>query len=214
MNPKTTYSLSTSSGFRVDVSVFGEIDYNESYCAMKKFAIERDSDAADQIWVLEHPPVYTQGTACSAVALLPSEIPIVKSDRGGQITYHGPGQLVVYPLINLRRHGLGVKSFVDKIEQCMIDVLADMGIASQRREDAPGVYVDGAKIGALGLRVKRANSYHGLSLNVDMDLTPFANIDPCGYQGMAVTQVASHVSKTTDRLKIASDLAKNLVASL
>lgn len=214
MKPLKTYSLTSRKGHQIDVSVFGEIDYHESYRAMSEFAIERSANAADQIWVLEHPPVYTQGTACESGALLPSDIPVVKTDRGGQITYHGPGQIVLYPLINLRRHGLGVKKFVDIIEQSMIDVLAELGIASKRRPDAPGVYVNNAKIGALGLRVKRGSSYHGLSLNVDMDLAPFANIDPCGYQGLAVTQVSEHAAETSDKVKIAADLAKNLAKSL
>lgn len=214
MNPKTTYELETSAGLQCDVSVFDTLDYLESYAAMAEFAVERAVDAIDQVWILEHPAVYTQGTACDAQALLPTDIPIIKTDRGGQITYHGPGQIVIYPLLDLRRHGLGVKTYVDKVEQSMIDVLADLSIKAERRADAPGVYVDDAKIGALGLRVKRGCSYHGLSLNVDMDLTPFANIDPCGYQGLAVTQIADHRQCPLDQLKIAKALARTLVESL
>ncbi len=213
MNPQKQYSLFSSAGHQADVLVFGEVDYQTSYQAMSGFAVERDANTPDQIWLLEHPPVYTQGTACDSVALLPSNIPIVKTDRGGQITYHGPGQIVMYPLINLRRHGLGVKRFVDKIEQCMIDVLDELEIQSQRRADAPGVYVGSSKIGALGLRVRRGTSYHGLSLNVEMDLTPFSNIDPCGFHGLSVTQVANYVNQP-DRTRIAQSLAASLVNSL
>lgn len=211
--PQASYSLTTSRGHQIEVSRFDQIEYQASYDAMSKFAVEREADAPDQIWLLEHPPVYTQGTACEVGALLPSDIPIVKTDRGGQITYHGPGQIVMYPLVNLRRHSLGVKRFVDKIEQCMVDVLTAMDIDCVRRADAPGVYVDDAKIGALGLRVRRGSSYHGLSLNVDMDLKPFSNIDPCGFQGLAVTQIADYIS-APDKAKIATDLAAALADSL
>jgi len=179
MVPSSSYTLTTSGAIPVEVLVFGEVDYLESYARMAKFAAERAPEQADQIWLLQHPAVYTQGRACVANVLLPSDINTVKTDRGGQITYHGPGQIVLYPLINLRKHRLGVKSLVEKIEQSMIDVLAGLDIKSVRRADAPGVYVEDAKIGALGLRIRKGTSYHGLSLNVDMDLSPFANIDPC-----------------------------------
>ena len=201
-------TLETSHGREVDVSVFEQVDYSESFQAMSQFAQERKADENDQIWLLEHPPVYTQGTACSIDAFMPSEIPTVKTDRGGQITYHGPGQIVMYPLLDLKQHGIGVKSLVAKLEQCMIDALAELEVSSDRRDDAPGVYVDDAKIGALGLRIRKGTSYHGLSLNVDMDLSPFKNIDPCGYQGLRVTQVADHVD--TPSLRVLSNTVMRL----
>jgi len=213
MTPINTYALNTSKGHSIDVSVFGEVDYQESYLAMSKFALERTPGQVDQIWLLQHSPIYTQGTACEINALLPSDIETIKTDRGGQITYHGPGQIVMYPLVNLRRHRLGVKRLVERIEQSMIDVLADLGIKSQRREDAPGVFVGDAKIGALGLRIRKGSSYHGLSLNVDMDLTPFSNIDPCGFQGLRVTQISDHADQV-DLEQIGEALAASFVNSL
>ena len=161
---------------------------------MSEFAVNREEDSVDQIWLLQHGPVYTQGTACDQETLSMSNIPVVKSDRGGQITYHGPGQIVMYPLLKLKRYDMGVKSLVFKLEQSVIDVLDDYGVRGERREDAPGVYVKQAKIAALGLRIKRGTSYHGLSFNIDMDLKPFTNIDPCGYQGLEVTQLSTHVA--------------------
>jgi lipoyl(octanoyl) transferase len=207
------FKLLTSNAREIDVSVFKQVDYCDSYEAMSRFAQERQDGQNDQIWLLEHPPVYTQGTACELGAFMPSNIPTVKTDRGGQITYHGPGQIVMYPLLNLKQHGIGVKSLVAKIEQCMIDVLADLGIPSDRRDDAPGVYANGAKIGALGLRIRKGTSYHGLSLNVDMDLSPFRNIDPCGYQGLQVTQIADHIENPV-LAEIGDKLLREFVASL
>ncbi len=182
--------LFTGQGQQVLFRQFGLVDYQTSFDAMREYASQRSDTAEDQIWLLQHSPVYTQGTACDMATLLPSNVPLVKTDRGGQITYHGPGQWVMYPLLDLRRHSLGVKSLVANLEQCVIDLLSDYDLAAARREDAPGVYVDGEKIAALGLRIRRGNSYHGLSLNVAMDLRPFSNIDPCGFQGMRVTQVS------------------------
>lgn len=207
------FTLLTSKAREIDVSVFKQVDYSDSYEAMSCFAQERQDGQNDQIWLLEHPPVYTQGTACELGAFMPSNIPTVKTDRGGQITYHGPGQIVMYPLLNLKQHGIGVKSLVAKLEQCMIDVLADLGIPSDRRDDAPGVYANGAKIGALGLRIRKGTSYHGLSLNVDMDLSPFRNIDPCGYQGLQVAQVADHIENPV-LAEIGDKLLRKFVASL
>jgi len=181
--------------------------------AMMAYAAERRPGDADQIWLLEHPKVYTQGTACDLDTFVPSEIPVVKTDRGGQITYHGPGQIVMYPLLHLKNHELGVKALVRKLEQCAIDVLAAQGLGAERREDAPGVYIDQAKIAALGLRIRRGNSYHGLSLNVDMDLTPFSNIDPCGYQGLQVTQVSQFDIKV-GVLEVGKLLAERFVGLL
>ena len=167
------FTLSSASGHEVQVSVFGLCDYQTVYEAMSSYAAEREEADADQIWLVQHFPVYTQGTACTQETLLPSDIPVVKTDRGGQITYHGPGQIVMYPLLRLKRFGLGVKSLVTHLEQSVIDTLKGYEIKAERREDAPGVYVEQAKIAALGLRIRRGNSYHGLSFNLDMDLSPF-----------------------------------------
>ena len=168
----------------------GEVDYLETWQAMQDFTDSRGQDTADELWLLQHPPVFTQGQAGRAEHLLtPGDIPVVQSDRGGQVTYHGPGQWVVYLLIDLRRHRLGIRDLVDLIEQSVVAVLSDLDIAASPRRDAPGVYVGGAKIASLGLRVRRGCSYHGLALNVDMDLEPFSRINPCGYEGMAVTSV-------------------------
>ena len=186
------YQLLSNSGHQIRVRQLGEREYLSTQSAMREFAASHKPQNTDEIWVLEHPRVYTQGTACQQDTLFPSDIPIVKSDRGGQITYHGPGQIVIYPLLHLKRYGMGVKALVRNLEQAVIDLLQEQDICGERREDAPGVYVDQAKIAALGLRIKRGNSYHGLSLNVDMDLKPFSNIDPCGYQGLQVTQLRDH----------------------
>lgn len=156
---------------------------------MQAFTAGRTADTLDEIWLLQHPPVFTLGQAGKPEHLLrSSDIPLVRIDRGGQITYHGPGQLVAYLLVDLKRRGYGVRELVSRMEQSVIDVLAEYGVSATRTAGAPGVYVGGAKIAALGLRVKRGCSYHGLALNVDMDLAPFSYINPCGYQGMAVTQ--------------------------
>lgn len=194
-----TFETFSGSGNPVVVRVFGQTDYSEAFQSMLEFTNQRDGSDLDQIWLIQHTPVYTQGTACQQTTLLPSDIPVVKTDRGGQITYHGPGQIVMYPLLHLRRFGLGgktlgVKALVNALEQCVIDCLADYSVRAARREDAPGVYVGGAKVAALGLRIRRGNSYHGLSCNVDMDLAPFTNIDPCGYQGLTVTQLKTETN--------------------
>ncbi len=188
--------------------------YEQSYEAMSAFANERSSDDVDQIWVLQHPRTYTQGTACKLDTFLPSDIPTIKTDRGGQITYHGPGQIVVYPLITLKRYAIGAKSLVFKLEQCIIDTLRELDIEAERHDDAPGVYVHGAKIGALGLRIRKGTSYHGLSLNVDMDLTPFSNIDPCGYQGLRVCNIIDHTQQKIDIDEVSNSLVSKFVGSL
>ncbi len=167
-------------------------DYAPVVAAMQAFTESRDADSGDEIWLLEHPPVYTLGRAALPDHVLaPGAIPVVRTDRGGQVTYHGPGQLVAYTLIDLRRRRLGVRDFVHLLEGCLIDLLAGYGIPAGRRAGAPGVYVADAKIAALGLRVRRGCAYHGVSLNVDMDLEPFARINPCGYPGLRVTQLAA-----------------------
>jgi lipoyl(octanoyl) transferase len=157
---------------------------------MKAFTIARTAETADEIWLLEHPPVYTYGVAGRPEHLPPANcgIPVIKVDRGGQVTFHGPGQLIVYALIDLRRRNLGVRDLVRLLEQAVLDLLEESGIPAKRRDGAPGVYVDGAKIAALGLRIRGGCSYHGLSLNVDVDLEPFNAIDPCGYPDLTVTR--------------------------
>lgn len=167
----------------------GRVDYVPTWQAMQAFTAARTPDTPDELWLVEHPPVFTQGQAGRPEHVLANVgIPVVPIDRGGQVTYHGPGQVVVYVLLDLRRRGYGVKGLVERLEQAVIDLLADLGVAADRRPGAPGVYVGEAKIAALGLRIRNGCSYHGLALNVDMDLAPFAAINPCGYAGLAVTQ--------------------------
>lgn len=172
------------------VRKLGRVDYAPTFEAMQRFTGERTAHTADELWQVEHPPVYTVGLAGRDEHLptAPTGIPIVRIDRGGQITFHGPGQIVLYTLVDLVRRGLGVRAYVRMLEQAVIDLLARRSIRAEGRTDAPGVYVDGAKIAALGLRVRHGRCYHGLALNVDMDLTPFDHIDPCGYRGLRVTQ--------------------------
>jgi lipoyl(octanoyl) transferase len=171
----------------------GRVDYESTWRAMQRFTEQRTDVTPDEIWLLQHPPVFTLGMAGKPEHLLRDiGVPVVRIDRGGQVTYHGPGQLIAYLLLDLRRRNLKVRELVDRMEQTLIDLLAGYGIAAERRSGAPGVYVDGAKIAALGLRVKNGCCYHGLSFNVDMDLSPFAAINPCGYAGLAVTQLADH----------------------
>ena len=176
----------------VTIKHLGVVDYQATWHAMQAFTAQRGAATNDEIWLLQHPPVYTQGLAGKPEHLLTKPaIPVVKTDRGGQITYHGPGQIVVYVLFDLKRKGIGVKELVKRIEQSIIEVLQSYGIAAERKLGAPGVYVKGAKIAALGLRVKNGCSYHGLALNVAMDLTPYGAINPCGYAGMEVTDLAT-----------------------
>lgn len=174
----------------LNVRNLGRRAYEPVWRAMQAFTDARDADTRDELWLVEHDPVFTQGQAGKAEHVLaPGDIPVVPVDRGGQVTYHGPGQLVAYPLLDLRRLGIGVRELVNRIEQCVIDTLATWDIAAQRREGAPGIYVGDAKVMALGLRVRRGCSFHGLAFNVAMDLSPFSRINPCGYQGLRVTQV-------------------------
>ncbi|MCF7969881.1 MAG: lipoyl(octanoyl) transferase LipB [Methylococcaceae bacterium] len=169
----------------------GRQEYQGCWQAMQDFTLSRDQDTADEIWIVEHEPVFTQGLNGQPEHLLQtSDIPLVNTDRGGQITYHGPGQLVVYTLIDIQRRQLGVRQLVSILEQAMIDALAQYGLKSEAKPDAPGVYIAGEKIGSVGLRIKKGSSYHGLSLNNCMDLSPFRYINPCGYQGLQVTQLA------------------------
>lgn len=173
------------------VRQWGRQDYHPVWQAMHEFTDQRDESTRDEIWLIEHNPVFTQGQAGKAEHLLNTgDIPVVQSDRGGQVTYHGPGQLVVYFLINLRRKKLGVRDLVTDIENLVINTLQAYNITSAARPDAPGVYVDGKKICSLGLRIRKGSSFHGLALNVNMDLSPFLRINPCGYQGMEMIQVS------------------------
>ena len=173
----------------------GQLDYERTWLAMQRFteARKQQPDTQDEVWLVQHPPVFTQGQAGKAeYLLLPGGIPVVKSDRGGQVTYHGPGQLVAYLMLDVRRLGYGVRELVTRMEQCLIDLLASYGVSAAAKADAPGVYVDGAKIASLGLRIRNGCSFHGLALNVDMDLEPFRRINPCGYAGLAMTQLRDH----------------------
>jgi lipoyl(octanoyl) transferase len=172
----------------VKVRRLGVVAYEECWEAMREFTDQRGPDTEDELWLLQHPPVFTQGQAGKPEHLLmPGDIPVVQTDRGGQVTYHGPGQWVVYLLLDLRRNNLGVRDLVNLIEQSIVTLLKGHGVTAAPRRDAPGVYVSGAKIASLGLRVRRGCSYHGLALNIDMDLEPFARINPCGYEGLQVT---------------------------
>ena len=168
------------------------MDYETVWRAMQAFTDSRDENTADEIWLVEHPPVFTQGQAGRAEHLLaPGDIPVIQVDRGGQVTYHGPGQIVAYTLIDIRRLELGVRELVTGIEDAILAVLDGYGVKAQRLAGAPGIYVDGVKIASLGLRVRKGKSFHGLALNVNMDLEPFQRINPCGYEGMQVTNLSA-----------------------
>lgn len=179
----------------------GLAEYGPIVSAMREFTMQRAPETPDEIWVLEHAPVYTlgQGADPKFGPRIANGIPVVQAERGGEITYHGPGQAVVYALVDLSRRGMKVKPFVGFLEQCAIDFLAPHGIRAERKAGAPGVYVDGAKIAALGIRVTRGRAWHGLSLNVDMDLSPFDAIDPCGYPGLKVVQLKDFGVRSTAR---------------
>lgn len=169
----------------------GHVDYDSTWHAMQRFTSERTAASADEIWFLEHAPVFTLGMNASRAHLIaPGDIPVLQIDRGGQVTYHGPGQLIVYPLIDLKRAGLGVRDLVTALEAAVINYAAELRITAHCRKNAPGVYVDERKLASLGIRVRRGSSYHGLALNVCMDLEPFERIDPCGYPGLQMTQLA------------------------
>lgn len=169
----------------------GLVEYEPVWRAMQVFTDERDDATADELWVVQHPPVFTQGQAGRAEHVLaPGDIPVIQVDRGGQVTYHGPGQIVIYPLIDIKRMGLGVRELVRGIEQAIITVLQSYGIEAGPIEGAPGVYVDGVKIASLGLRIRKGRSFHGLAFNIDMDLEPFQRINPCGFEGLRVTQLS------------------------
>jgi lipoyl(octanoyl) transferase len=190
------------------------VDYEPTWRAMQQFTAQRTSDTRDEIWLLQHPPTYTQGQAGKPEHLLNAHnIPVVQIDRGGQITYHGPGQVVAYLLLDLRRWHINVRELVRLMEQAVINVLAESAIVARGRDDAPGVYVGDAKIASLGLKIKNSCCYHGLALNVDMDLAPFAFINPCGYAGLQVTQ-ARDLGASATPAEFAQGLARQLVALL
>lgn len=171
---------------------FGLQDYASVWRGMRSFTDNRDADTVDQLWMVEHPAVFTLGQNGKPEHILnPGDISIVTTDRGGQVTYHGPGQQLMYVLLDLRRRKLGVRALVTLLERSVIELLAGYGVAAEARADAPGVYVEGAKVAALGLRVRKGCSYHGVSLNVDMDLTPFGRINPCGFSNLPVTQLSA-----------------------
>ena len=192
----------------------GRAEYEPIWRAMQRFVEERAPDTADELWFLEHPPVFTLGMNSRPEHLLaPGDIPVVQIDRGGQVTYHGPGQLVVYPLLDLGRAGLGVRKLVEGIERAIVGAVAQWGIEAVGRRDAPGVYVAGRKLASIGLRIRKGCSYHGLALNVAMDLEPFRRINPCGYAGLEMTQV-SELGGPADLRAVADALAPRLLESL
>jgi lipoyl(octanoyl) transferase len=194
----------------LNIRQLGRQPYQPVWDAMERFTAERGEQGADELWLLEHDPVYTLGQAGKPEhVLMPGAIPVVRCNRGGQVTYHGPGQLVAYPLIDIRRLGIGVRALVNRIEQAIIDTLAHWQIRAERRPGAPGVYVGAAKIAALGLRVRHGCSFHGLAFNVNMDLAPFYGINPCGYSGLQVTQMLELAGETA-----LSEVAAELVGQL
>lgn len=189
----------------------GLVPYEPTWRAMQRFTDGRDGSTPDEIWYVEHPPVFTLGLNANREHLLrPGHIPVVQIDRGGQVTYHGPGQLVVYPLIDLRRHPLGVRELVMALENAIIAYVAELGVTATSSRAAPGVYVDGAKLASVGLRIRRGASYHGFALNVSLDLEPFERINVCGHRGLAVTRLADHVVRMAD---LGAAGAMNAVAS-
>ncbi len=192
----------------------GEVYYHETWRKMQDFTDDRVPETADEFWFLQHPSVYTLGKNGKAEHVLnPQDTPVVNSDRGGQVTYHGPGQIVVYALIDLTRLKMGVRELVTVLEQSIIDLLASYGIESSAKREAPGVYVNNAKIAALGLRVRKGCSFHGLALNVDMNLEPFSRINPCGYEGLQVTQLKDFVADINID-KVMTDLQQILLKNL
>ena len=192
----------------------GRVDYEPAWRAMQAFTDARAAGTPDEFWLLEHPPVFTLGRVARREHVLDAgDIPLVQVDRGGQVTYHGPGQIVLYTLVDLRARDIGVRGLVATLEQAVIDVLGAEGVTAARRDGAPGVYVDGRKIAALGLRVRHGCSYHGVAINVDCDLGPFARIDPCGYRGLEVTSTTTE-GVTADGDRLGERLITRLVAAL
>jgi lipoyl(octanoyl) transferase len=206
-------SAATNAG-TVSLKWLGQVEYVPTWRAMQAFTDSRDAKAQDEIWCLEHTPVFTLGmNAAPEHVLAPGDIPLVQIDRGGQVTYHGPGQLVVYPLIDLRRTRLGVRELVVGLENAVISYLASKGVVASGKREAPGIYVDNRKIGSIGLRFRRGSSYHGLAFNVAMDLSPSQRINPCGFRGLEVIDVAALGIQTTPH-EVARELAPHLVREL
>ena len=187
----TSYPGLGTENLKVNIKYFGIVDYISTWQKMKDFTLARTKNTFDEIWLLQHPPVYTLGVAGKMEHLLRNDgVSVIRTDRGGQITYHGPGQIIAYLLLDVRRLKLGVRELVRQMEGAVIDLLEEYSVDTKFREDAPGVYVDNAKIAALGLKIKNGCCYHGIALNVDMDLTPFSAINPCGYSGLEITQTS------------------------
>jgi lipoyl(octanoyl) transferase len=196
------------------VRSLGRQDYEPLWRQMQRFTNERNADTPDEIWFTEHPPVFTLGMNASRDHLIaPGDIPVVQVDRGGQVTYHGPGQLMIYPLLDLKRAKLGVRDLVTALEQCVVDLVAGFGIAAAARKDAPGVYVDGRKIASVGLRVRRGASFHGMALNIDVDLEPFSRINPCGFSDLEVTHLRA-LGIDTERDALQASVQKHLLRHL
>ncbi len=211
LNPRVAHY--EARGKRLRLRRLGLADYESVWREMQAYTDQRDEASVDQLWLVQHPRVFTQGQAGKAEHVLaPGGIPVIQVDRGGQVTYHGPGQIVAYPLIDITRKGIGVRDFVCRIEESIIQVLAHYGVNGERMAGAPGIYVAGEKIASLGLRIRRGRSYHGLAFNIDMDLEPFQRINPCGYEGLEVTQLSAFVkvplAEVEDRL--VCDLKKQL----
>lgn len=193
----------------------GVQDYTTVWQAMQQFTDQRNSDTADELWLLEHQPVFTQGQAGKAEHVLAAgDIPVVQVERGGQVTYHGPGQLVAYLMLDIRRMDMGVRDLVSAMERALVTTLAEYDVAAAPRSDAPGVYVAQAKIASLGLRIRRGCSFHGLALNVDMNMQPFQRINPCGYAGLAMTQLRDHVSGELSMVEVMDRLEQALRITL
>ncbi len=194
----------------IKLNYLGLSEYQPVWRAMQKFTDERTPNTTDELWIVEHPPVFTQGQAGKPEHILNSgDIPIIQVDRGGQVTYHGPGQIVIYPLIDLKRHKIGIKALVNGIEEALIQTMLHYGIEAKRKEKAPGVYVEGKKIASLGLRVRKGCTFHGLAFNIRMDLAPFLRINPCGYAGLEVTQL-SELNNSIEFDTVQEQLIKHL----
>ncbi|WP_455376477.1 lipoyl(octanoyl) transferase LipB [Kaarinaea lacus] len=199
-----------ASSEKFTVCLLGSMDYQTAWDKMREFNQQRNDSTKDEVWIVEHPPVFTLGLNGKKSHIHDAgNIPVVQCDRGGQVTYHGPGQLVAYVLMDLQRRNWGVKKLVNRLEQAIINLLSEYEIKAERKENAPGVYVNAAKIAALGLRVRRGCSYHGLSLNVNMDLSPFSLINPCGYPGLESTQL-SDLTSDVDMGRVATQLISHL----
>lgn len=201
------------------VRQLGCLPYEQVWQAMSQFTNERDEATLDELWVVEHQPVYTQGQAGKPEHLLkPSDIPVVQTDRGGQVTYHGPGQLILYPLIDLRRYQLGVRDLVTLLENLVVEWLAQYGVEAYPKADAPGVYIkkdqNDAKIASLGLRIRRGCSFHGVSININMDLSPFQWINPCGYEGLQMTQLAQEIKQMPSNEQCQQELIEYFCSKL